>query len=132
MPISSRVVVSGAVHLILKDGASLAVNGGIQVAPGNSLTIYAQSTGDTMGSLTSQDPARGNAAIGGNDGQAAGTITINGGNVTATCPGNYDNRGAAAIGGGQHGKIKDAARKIRCKNRRGIHTAVQNRRQAPG
>ena len=50
--ISGRVTVNGSVHLILTDGCSLTVTGGIQVAAGNSLTIYGQ-RGDT-GSLTAQ------------------------------------------------------------------------------
>ena len=59
--INTRVTVTGNVHLILKDGYSLTVNGGIGVSDNdgnqgngstNSLTIYAQSTGNEMGSLT--------------------------------------------------------------------------------
>ena len=101
--ISSRVTVSGSVNLILADGASLTATSGIQVSSGNSLAIYAQSTGNSMGSLKSEVSTQGPAAIGGNDGESAGTITINGGDITAQCAGNHNNRGAAAIGGGQHG-----------------------------
>lgn len=50
--ISSRVTVTGNVHLILKDGCNLTVNGGIDVTGTNSLTIYAQSAGEGMGKLT--------------------------------------------------------------------------------
>lgn len=39
--ISSRVTVTGNVHLILANGCDLTVNGGINVGEGNSLTIYA-------------------------------------------------------------------------------------------
>ena len=53
--IGSRVTVTGDVKLILADGASLTVNGGISVEKGNSFTIYAQSTGDAMGTLTAQN-----------------------------------------------------------------------------
>ena len=58
--IGSRVTVSGDVHLILTDGCTLTVNGGIQVQDNstestpntNALTIYAQSTDkSTMGKL---------------------------------------------------------------------------------
>ena len=59
--IGSRVTVSGDVHLILTDGCTLTVNGGIQVqdddnditnGSANALTIYAQSTDkSTMGKL---------------------------------------------------------------------------------
>lgn len=48
--IGSRVTVSGTVNLILCDGATLTVNGGITVNGSNSLTVYGQ-TKDT-GTLT--------------------------------------------------------------------------------
>ncbi len=111
--ISSRITVTGDVHLILKDGYSLTVNGGIGVTDNdgnqgngstNSLTIYAQSTGNEMGSLTVQNVGSYNAGIGSGDGTMnwngsdCGTITINGGNINVT--GSYD---AAGIGGGFHG-----------------------------
>ena len=38
--IGSRVSVSGTVYLILCDGATITVNGGIQLTGSNSLTIY--------------------------------------------------------------------------------------------
>ena len=82
--IGSRVTVSGAVHLILADGCTLTVNGGIQVASGNSLTIYGQPAEGT-GSLTATGSSY-NAGIGGNNGigvTVSGTITINGGTVIA-------------------------------------------------
>ena len=43
--IDSRVTVNGDVKLILQDGATLTVNGGIDVSDGNSFTVYAQSAG---------------------------------------------------------------------------------------
>ena len=96
--ISSRVTVTGDVHLILADSCVLTVNGGINVSKGNSLTIYAQSTGEnTMGKLTATT-TDGNAGIGGGCGKAGGTITINGGDVTAT-----SDKGAI-IGGGDQGE----------------------------
>ena len=58
--ISSRISVTGDVHLILADGCKLTANSGIQVqdddndisnGSSNSLTIYAQSEGDGMGVL---------------------------------------------------------------------------------
>ena len=79
--IGSRVTVSGDVHLILTDGCGLTVTGGIQVNEGSSLTIYAQST-DNMGKLTAT--ASDGAGIGSNYGGKSGTITINGGEITAT------------------------------------------------
>ena len=107
--IGSRVTVSGDVHLILTDGCTLTVNGGIQVQDNstestpntNALTIYAQSTDkSTMGKLIATGAKRdNNAVIGGNGGNSyggsCGTIIINGGTVTATSTG-Y----GAAIGGG--------------------------------
>ena len=84
-----RVTVIGDVHLILTDGCTLTVNGGIQLEAGNSLTIYGQSDGaDTMGkltaSITSENTAIYNAAIGGNTGETGGTLTVCGGAVEAT------------------------------------------------
>ena len=87
--INQRVTVIGDVHLILTDGCTLTVNGGIQLEAGNSLTIYGQSDGaDTMGkltaSITSENTAIYNAAIGGNTGETGGTLTVCGGAVEAT------------------------------------------------
>lgn len=84
-----RVTVTGDVHLILTDGCTLTVNGGIQLEAGDSLTIYGQSDGaDTMGkltaSITSENTAIYNAAIGGNTGETGGTLTVCGGAVEAT------------------------------------------------
>ena len=104
-----RVTVSGDVRLILTDGCTLTVNGGIQVqdddeditnGSANALTIYAQSTDEsTMGKLIAKGAERDyNAVIGGNEGNgyggSGGAITINGGVVKAT------NTGGAGIGGG--------------------------------
>ena len=104
-----RVTVSGDVRLILTDGCTLTVNGGIQVqddddditnGSANALTIYAQSTDEsTMGKLIAKGAERDyNAVIGGNKGNgyggSGGAITINGGVVKAT------NTDGAGIGGG--------------------------------
>ena len=91
----SRVTVSGDAHLILADGCDFTVDGGISVNEGNSLTIYAQSTGENMGKLTAQNVADNNAAIGGDLNTSGGTITINGGVVTAS------SSDGAGIGGGE-------------------------------
>ena len=97
--IGDRVTVSGEVHLILADGASLTANGGINVEEGNSFSVYAQSVGENMGTLTAtgQDDAP-IAGIGSEVGASCGTITINGGNVTAS-----GGENAAGIGGSQDG-----------------------------
>ena len=117
---TTTLTVSGTAHIILENGSNLRVTGssdaGIDVSTANrSLTIYAQSADNNMGKLT----ATGNcdkkcgAGIGGsayhyndgrmlvseNTGSHSGTITINGGMVTAT-GGNSTQYGAAGIGGG--------------------------------
>lgn len=107
--IGSRVTVSGDVHLILTDGCTLTVNGGIQVQDNdnnpdtpstNALTIYGQANG--TGKLTTRYVAINDAAIGGNgvlneaggSGGSGGAITINGGIVEA------NSYYGAGIGGG--------------------------------
>lgn len=98
--ISSRVTVTGDVHLILADECTLNASQGITVADNdsdvnngstNSLTIYAQSAGEGMGKLTANAVWE-RAAIGSEQFQAAGNITICGGNITAA------GGGSAAIG----------------------------------
>ena len=82
--IDGTVTVSGEVHLILADNASLTANGGIDVVENNSFSVYAQSVGENMGTLTATGSQSGEAGIGGRNGENAGTITINGGTVKAT------------------------------------------------
>jgi hypothetical protein len=101
--VNHTLTVSGEAHLILTDGASLAVNGdgndaGVNVALGNSLTVYAQSAGPDMGSLTANGTLWG-AGIGGGLDQSCGAVVINGGRVTASSVGS-GNSGGAGIGGG--------------------------------
>jgi len=133
--LTQGAVCNGAVHLILCDGAKLTVSNsninqaGINVSgTDNSLTIYAQSEGSSMGALsvTSGEYAAGIGSGNGFQTTASTTnITINGGTVTATggtlsagIGGGYDNSGnnitinggtvqanggnsGAGIGGGQ-------------------------------
>ena len=89
----------GDVHLILADGAAMSVevpNGSAIDLNQNALTIYGQSTGADMGSLTVNGQhdgigTGGNVTINGggvdvngnNTGIAARNVNINGGNVTA-------------------------------------------------
>ena len=96
--INSRITVIGDVHLILADGKKLEANERIAVTTGNSFTVYAQSAGDNMGKLNAKATFRSSAAIGGMENGGTGTITINGGNITATA---LDV--SAGIGGGQYG-----------------------------
>ena len=49
-----RIEVRTNVNLILADGCTLTINGGIEMMGTNSLTIYAQSTGSSMGELIAQ------------------------------------------------------------------------------
>jgi len=101
---ASTLTIAGNVNLILADGCAMKVTGassdaGINVIPGNSLTLYAQSTGPDMGSLEAIGGNSWGAGIGGGGFlQAAGAITINGGAITAT-----GGTVAAGIGGSNGG-----------------------------
>jgi len=93
------ITVSGDAHLVLRDGSSMTVTGdssnykpGIEVLPGNSLTIYGESGGTGVLTANGVNFA---AGIGGGKDSACGTVTINGGQVVAT--GGFE---AAGIGGG--------------------------------
>ena len=97
--------VKGSVNLILVDGCSFTSNGGIQVDPNNSFTVYGQRAG--TGTLTANGDIN-RAGIGGVNSNywsgygSYGDITINGGVVNAK---GGDGRGAASggaagIGGG--------------------------------
>ena len=95
--IESRVTVTGNVHLILTDGCKLSVNGGIEVAQDNSLTIYAQSGG--TGELNAIAAGLDNAGIGGRFNLSCGTVTLNGGMVKATGAGLGAGIGGSGFGG---------------------------------
>jgi len=100
MEFASRITVTGGVHLILCDDATLTASAGITVTGSNSLTIYGQTNG--TGALTATGGAHtagiGSAGTGGGGAGTAGSVTINGGTVTA-------NGGvwSAGIGGGNGG-----------------------------
>ena len=106
--ISAVLTVSDTVNLILADDCVLTVQtpdtqtreAGIGVSLTNNLNIYAQSDGDHMGKLSASCVNDGFAAgIGGNYySGGCGTITIVGGNVTAT-----GSPSGAGIGGAYHG-----------------------------
>ena len=97
----ARITVNGNVNLILCDGVELAANKGITVDVNNnvtnSLTIWAQSDGASMGKLTARGKNAG-AGIGGEFNGTGGMVTVNGGEVTAK----GDTFGAG-IGGGNNG-----------------------------
>ena len=79
--IPEAVTLNGDVHLILADNCGLTVESGI-TGSGN-LTVYAQSTGDQMGSLTATGTAVSEKdAV--SAGISAGAITVNGGTIIAT------------------------------------------------
>ena len=96
---------TGDVTLILCDGCTMEANGGIVVSSGNSLTIYAQSDGGSMGVLIAEVPTSDgySAGIGGSNGQSCGTVTINGGDITAK--GGYNGAGIGGGAGGSGGTI---------------------------
>ena len=80
--IPDSVTLTGNVHLILTDGCSLNVGGGISGNEDSALTIYAQSTEDLMGNLTVTGGGQ-------TEGVSAGIFvngdfTLNGGNVIST------------------------------------------------
>ncbi|WP_455138552.1 YDG domain-containing protein [Thermophilibacter sp.] len=100
--IDRRVIVTGKVHLILADGASLKVNGGINVAGNNSLSIYGQQGGSGTLIASAGSGSR-SAGIGGGAGESGGSVTIAGGAVTAT--GGYNGSGIGGSEGGSCGTV---------------------------
>ncbi len=112
--VDSRIRVSGSCNIILADNVLFTADYGIEVNPGNSLTVYATSEDTaTAGTLFANSVNWRYtdyyvAAIGGSDGQNCGNITINSGNVTAKgCirgagigGGNCGNGGNITINGG--------------------------------
>lgn len=110
--INRRVDVSGDVSLILTDGGSLTVNGGIHVTGDDRFTVYGQENG--TGKLTATATNHVGAGIGGNgstttsarNGENGGTIVIAGGTIEAIGGDGPDDPdspcGGAGIGNG-HG-----------------------------
>ncbi|WP_028510502.1 hypothetical protein [Ruminococcus sp. NK3A76] len=99
--IDERITVDGTVDLILTDGAKLTASKGITVVKEsdsviNTLNIFGQAAG--TGALIATG-AHASAGIGGGLGKQGGTVTINGGKVTAT----GSDYSAAGIGGGYSG-----------------------------
>ena len=108
--IDQRVDVSGDVKLILTDGHTLTVNGGIHVTGNNCFTVYGQENG--TGKLTATATNNAGAGIGGNGktttsaqyGENGGTIIIAGGTIKAVGGDNPKDTdspcGGAGIGNG--------------------------------
>ena len=105
-----RIEITGTVNLVLCDGATLTAKQGISVNNGHynpsgdcALNIYAQNggtgalyAGTANGTSTTMNESPQRAAIGGDDNNTNGDITIHGGNIYA-----ISNIGTAGIGGGQ-------------------------------
>lgn len=92
----NRIEVQGTVNLILEDGCSFTVNGGIEVNEGNALTIWGQQKGN--GKLKAQNVVKYCAGIGGGNNISGGNITINGGIIQSE-----GKLRGAGIGGGDRG-----------------------------
>ena len=93
-----RIVISGDVKLILKNGCTLTAKQGIRINTDATLTIYAQSKEvGTMGKLVATETHHDKAAIGGNKNWEAGRLIIHGGEIEADAS---DGKYAAGIGGG--------------------------------
>mgnify|MGYP002620543179 CR=1 FL=1 len=96
---AERIVISGDVKLILKDGCTLTAEQGIRINTDATLTIYAQSEDEaTMGKIIATETHHDKAAIGGNKNFVAGRLFIHGGNIEANCT--DGSKYAAGIGGG--------------------------------
>ena len=111
----NRIEVQGTVNLILEDGCSFTVNGGIEVNEGNALTIWGQQEGN--GELKAQNVGNYCAGIGGGDGKSGGNITINGGIIQSK--GRYRGAGIGGGGSGAGGIITINAGKIQSEGGRG-------------
>ena len=97
------ISVSGDVKLVIEDGKTMTVtvtrnpsqHAGINVPEGSSLAIYSQAGG--TGTLVVSGGNTGGAAIGGNNNEKCGAVSVYGGRVAAT-GGDW----GAGIGGGGH------------------------------
>ncbi len=100
MSVSKQIVVEGDVNIILRDGVTVTVTRGVAVTDGNGLSIFSESLGTGMGTLSATGKACA-AGIGGyldveaDEPVKGGTVTVNGGNITVR-----GGLGAAGIGGG--------------------------------
>jgi|GEM_PF-4448110 len=102
--LNSRLRVKGTPTLQLNEGKTLTAPMGIQVAHDVVIGITSTLTIEGSGALTASAD-NGDAAIGGDVGQACGIIYINGGQITATGSGNSVGAGAGQ-GGEMTGEIQ--------------------------
>ncbi len=92
-------VMGNDVHLIIPDGVTFTVTGGVKLETGHKLSIYGN-TQDT-GKLTVTNSYDYGAGIGGGgENLGSGTLVVHGGDITAT-----GNKNAAGIGGGYNAGI---------------------------
>ena len=97
--VSSRITVNGTALLTLGAGATLTASKGITVEEGNTLTIRGEGALNAYISSLEYYAAIGSTT----KSKTAGTIIINGGNITATAYQNYSSCCAAGIGGASGG-----------------------------
>lgn len=96
---NNRITVNGTALLTLGTGATLTASKGITVEEGNTLTIRGEGTLNAYISSLEYYAAIGATT----SSKTAGTIIINGGNITATAYQNYSSCCAAGIGGASGG-----------------------------
>ena len=91
-------------HLIIPDGATLTVTGGVKVEQGHKLTIYGQ-THDTGRLIANSSAYESAAGIGSGINARAGDVTIHGGTIQAT--GNVGSTGIGTGGPPQRHHVKN-------------------------
>lgn len=95
--IDARLEITGYNNIMMTRGSSLTVTGGIHVPEGASLYFYGLTDSDAFVTVPENGPGYGEAGIGGNSGEAIGSIGLYG--VTVVSHGGY---GGAGIGGGMN------------------------------
>jgi|GEM_PF-4817591 len=90
--VTDRIEIVGDVNLVLAEGVTIDAQKGFHVPEGSSLTVWSETPG--AGTILARYDS-GGAAIGGDEHETGGAVTIHGGTVTATGA-----EGAAGIGGG--------------------------------
>ena len=123
--VNNPITVNGEVNLILQDDTTLNLNGGINIADGSSLTVFAQSEGSHKGKLNvgsasgaavnggSLTVSGGKITLTGGEGFAAigntGRMIVNGGSITATAGAGADNAiDCSVLVGGQYALLDSA------------------------